>query len=368
MNALGMKGERHPNVPRIEKKEWNNRYLDAKGKLVLKKPIVKRIVTDDEIEKISATCESNSQAKKWLRESNNSITEEEIKEVLNNATQIKRIDSPELNSIVTIDLNEQYRSIAHTVLKCLALFMPEEIKTVNTEIKEFVREKKGDWRSFAVDTKQYMSVQEQIEKTFRVNHNSVEIYFSSTYRMIIGVVKILNNIKRAVIISNNYAGKDKILYIFEDTSLSKLPPEAILCKTLNINFPIIDIQCFANLDEAIQFFRQELFDLCGDKYTRDCITSTLIEEIDQIHCKAMELNQELFEDYKQIIMNFFEKIKEILSKPIDIDGISSFLNREFDTLIKEFEGRKSNDPDFQQLLNSLFFSAVQKIHEVKNIN
>jgi len=222
MNANLFKGERHKQIPIIGKDDPNlDYYLEAGGKPKLKKTLLEKNNQDNGIKILSP---SKKQARNYLNSDElesvwgRKLSEEEQKNYLTQAkSEQEYIDNLEVGK--TINLNHQYRSTAHTALKCFGFFLPQLVTGEDMkEIKEFARYGKGDWRYFAVDVEQFFSIPKEVDwMKLDVHYNSMEIYWCSYLGMVVGVLNILNRVKRAVILSRNYSGNEKYLLMFEDS-------------------------------------------------------------------------------------------------------------------------------------------------------
>lgn len=340
MNANLFKGERHQQIPLIDDPNWD--YKLDRGKPKLKKILIEENNQNNIQKKILFP--SKTQTRKWLNSDETEsvigikLSEKEQKKYLEQAKSEQKYIS--FSKQETINLNYQYRSTAHTVLKCLGFFMPECIKSNEMkEIKEFAAEGKGDWQYFAVDVKQYLSFDDLIAEQLGVYYNSVEIYWCSYLGMVVGVLNILNRIKRAIILSRKYSGTEKYLLVFEDTYSTKEKPNAIF-QQIDFQYPnllTIGVQHFANSDKTTQLFQQEIDELTGYYYPTDSIKANFTENIKNINCKNYKIFDEMIEEYKKAILENLRLIALFLKKDLNVDAIKSELNRKFAELPRNEE-------------------------------
>lgn len=134
MNSWVFKGERHKEVPKIVL--GNEYFLDQGAKLKLKQPLVEDEVLPDGRIKSHLVFNSRSQAKRWIEGDGlatwlgrpPSAEEQEcLKKIIIEAQPDITDAKPQLTS-TQLNLRQQYRSTAHTILKCLGFFLPEWVQ------------------------------------------------------------------------------------------------------------------------------------------------------------------------------------------------------------------------------------------------
>lgn len=292
-----------------------------------------------------------------------------VKKIIREA-QPHTIDTkPQLISC-QLNLREQYRSTAHTILKCLGFFLPEWVQGDLTKpIREFARYDKGDWRNFAVEIEQLFSVAEQATNILHlgVHHNSVEVYWSSSTKMVVGVLTILNRVKRGVIIAQNYSGSDSILYVVEGTGGYKKPPDSLLLSTEltpnQLSVPLLNIQYFSSPNKIYQYFRDELAALMSIDYPIDAITAHLFQEIEKINKRHLNLDQASLEEYLNLYLSFCINLGKISGMSVDISKTrSKLLENGFSTLAHQHAGKRYTELDVQSLLALAFERTIKDFH------
>jgi hypothetical protein len=365
MNAWSFKGKRHKSLPTIELE--GNYFLDAGAKLKLKKPLVEEEIQPDGLIRSNISFNSRGEAKRWLEGSGaeswlgRALSQEErnyLQKIISQA-EFHSKDAQPQGALANLDFREQYRSAAHTILKCLAFFMPDWVCHDQTKsVRQFARYDEGDWRLFAVQAEQHLSLADQSVTLLGlgVNHNSVEIYWCSYLRMVIGVVTILNRVKRSVVIAKDYCGSDKILYIFEDTHGSGKAPRAILTEINLPEFPLpLGIQYFASPTKTYQFFQNELLGLTTTYYPIDSLTSKLLKTIEEVNQKNAEVDEKLLEQYRKAFLEFFINLGKVSGKSIDLDKVLSKMSYHgFATLAHRFTGRNCSDIEFNSSVAKMF--------------
>ncbi|MFB2877549.1 HNH endonuclease [Floridanema aerugineum] len=372
MNAWSFKGKRHPSIPTIGKendfiKLKGNYFLDAGAKLRLKKPLIEEEKQSDGLVRSKISFNSRGEAKRWLLEQ--PLSQEKRNSLEQQIRQAKfRSEDPQpQEASVTLNLREQYRSAAHTILKCLGFFMPDWVCHDQTkQVRQFARYGEGDWLLFAVEVEQHFSLADQAISLLGlgVNHNSVEIYWSSYLRMVIGVVTILNRVKRAVVISKDYVGTDRVLYVFEDTHGSGKPPRAISAEINSQEFsaPTIGIQYFASPSRINEVFRSEILELTATYYPIDALTAKLKEEIEEINQKNLEVSDKICEEYREAFLKFFVNWGKILQISVDKEQLCSKLSDYgFADLAHRFTGRTCNDKEFKLYVAKIFDNILMAL-------
>jgi hypothetical protein len=371
MNSWVFKGERHKQVPIILLE--NEYFLDQGAQLKLKQPLVEDEILLDGRIKSNLTFNSKSQAKRWIEGDGMaawlgrppSTEEQEILKKIIIAAQPEVSDAkPQLASI-QLNLQEQYRSTAHTILKCLGFYLPEWVQGDSTKlIREFARYDQGDWRSFAVATEQLFSISEQAVSILGlgVHHNSVEIYWNSSTKMVVGVLTILNRVKRSVVLAQNYAGADSILCVLEDTNGSKKPPDSVFVELDHTQFslPFLGIQNFVSPNKIYQYFYDELATLMGLSYPVDAITARLIQEIEKKNKKKLKLDVTNLEEYLNLFLVFLIDLGKISGTCVNPDKArSSLFKYGFANIAKQHNGKLFTDSDVESLIAFAFEQTIR---------
>lgn len=374
MNSWMFKGERHKKVPQIVLE--NEYFLDQGAKLKLKQPLVEdKTLLDGRIES-NLTFNSKSQAKSWIEgdgmatwlgKSPSDEERESLRKIIIEAQPDVTDAKPQLIS-TQLNLREQYRSTAHTVLKCLGFFLPEWVQGDSTKpIREFARYDQGDWRSFALETEQLFSISEQAVKNLGlgVHHNSVEIYWSSSTKMVVGVLTILNRIKRSVVIAQDYSGKDAILYVLEGTHGSKKPPDSVFVEFDHNQSPLslLSLQHFASDSKIYQYFHDELAALTRLSYPIDAITARLTQGIEKINKKNLKIDQVNSEEYLNLFLVFLLDLGKIAGTCVDPNKAgSSLLKYGFADIVNWHSGKSYADSDVESLMALAFEQIIKDFH------
>jgi hypothetical protein len=377
MNAWSFKGQRHKSVPIIELD--GDYVLEAGAKLRIKpeKPLFEEKNLPNGQIRTKISFNSKGEAKRWLNNGaaeswlGRSLTPEEreyLLRLIQESEPQRREPEPQPAS-TTLDLRNQYRSSAHTILKCLGFFLPDWVCSPLTQpIRQFARYDEGDWRLFAVEPEQFFSLGEEITNLLGlgVYHNSVEIYWSSSLRMIVGILTLLNRVKRAVIISDKYTGSDKILYVFEDTNNSKKPPRAILAEIDSEQFcqQLLNIQYFASPTKMYEYFQNDLVGLTTIYYPIDAITNSFRKSFEEVNKHHTTIEDSTIEQYQTLFLEFFIKLGKISQVPVDSVKIDSKLQEYgFSILRLKFKGRNITDPEVESMIVQAFNSVLSDLKE-----
>ncbi|BAZ34041.1 hypothetical protein NIES4074_65550 (plasmid) [Cylindrospermum sp. NIES-4074] len=375
MNAWSFKGKRHKSIPIIELE--GKYFLDAGAKLKLKKPLVKEEIQPDGRIILKISFNSRGEAKRWLEGSGaeswleRPLKQEErdyLRKIIREA-KFQSEDAQPQDGLANLDLRDQYRSAAHTILKCLGFFMPDWIYHEKTkQVRQFARYNESDWRLFAVQAEQHLSLADQAVTLLGlgVKHNSVEIYWCSYLRMVIGVVTILDRVKRSVVIAKDYSGPDKILYIFEETNGSGKPPRAISVEINSQKFflPIIGIQYFASPTKTYQFFQNEILWLTTTCYPTDSLTAKLLKTIEEVNQTGVEVDENLLEKYREAFLEFFTNLSKVSEQSIDLDKLlSKMSDHGFATLAQRFTGRNCSDIEFKLSISKIFENLLNEFSQ-----
>lgn len=371
MNSWVFKGERHKEVPKIFLD--NEYFLDQGAKLVLKQPLVEDEILADGTIQSNLTFNSRGQATRWIEGDgmanwlgrSPSVEEQDnLKRIIRQVQPATTDAQPQL-TLVQLNLREQYRSTAHTLLKCLGFFLPEWVQGDLTKpIREFARYDQGDWRSFAVQAEQLFSIAEQATEILGlgVHHNSVEIYWSSSTKLVVGVLTILNRVKRAVVIAQNYSGSDRILYVVESTNGSKKPPDSVFTE-FDQNYsplPLLAVQYFTSPNTIKQYFHAETSALMGISYPIDAITARLVQQIEKKNKENLKLDQTNLEEYLSLFLDFFVDLGKITGNPVDTQKVrSSLLRHGFAAMPNRHTGKLYTDTDVESLMAFVFKRSTE---------
>jgi hypothetical protein len=375
MNAYSFKGKRLKAIPPIQLE--GNYFLDAGGKPKLKKPLVQKETQADGLIRANISFNSPEEGKKWVKGSGAESAEslfgrplkqeekdELLKRIREASYQSEYLQAQDASA--NLDLRSQYRSAAHTVLKCLGFFLPEWVCDDQTkQVRHFARYNESDWLLFAVDPEQHLSLADEVVRLLGlgVKHNSVEIYWCSYLRMVIGVVTILNRVKRSVVIAKDYSGPDKILYVFEDTHSSGQPPRAISVEMNSEKFslPIIGIQYFASPTRIDHFFQNDFLSFVNTYYPIDCLINELITTIKEVNKTSVEVDGNLLDKYREAFIDFFTNLSKVSKQTIDLDKLlAKMSDYGFATLADKFIGKNCNDIDFNSSISKIFESLMNE--------
>lgn len=369
MNAWSFKGKRHQSIPIISRLEGNY-LIEAGAKLRLKEPLIETETQPNGQIKSEISFNSRGEAKHWLKDPGaesyfgRALSQEERDEIIRQA-KFQSEDAQPQKALANLDLREQYRSAAHTILKCLAFFIPDLVCHEQTkEVREFARYDRGDWSLFAVEVEQKFSLADQVVSLLGlgVHHNSVEIYWCSHLRMVIGVVTILNRVKRAVVIAKDYSGPDRILYVFEDTHGSGKPPHAISAiNLLDFSWRIIKVKYFASETRIDRVFGNELLGLTTIYYPIDALTAKLEKTIQDVNQISGEVDEKMIQKYREAFLDLFTNLGKVLGKSIDLDEVlSKMSDYGFETLTNRFTGINCRDKEFESSVAEIFENLLNE--------
>ncbi|MEG3937364.1 hypothetical protein QT995_04230 [Microcoleus sp. S36b_A3] len=367
MNAWSFKGKRHQSIPIISRLEGNY-LIEAGAKLRLKEPLIEKETQPNGQITSKISFNSRGEAKRWLKGDAESylgiaLSQEEQDEIIRQAKSRSEDAQPQKAS-ANLNLQEQYRSATHTILKCLAFFIPDLAYHEQTkQVREFARYARGDWQLFAVEAEQHLSLADIPVSLLGVHHNSVEIYWCSYLRMVIGVVTILDRVKRAVVIAKDYSGPDRVLYVFEDTHGSGKPPRAFQAEINSQDFsmPIIGIQYFASPTRINHVFQSELLGLTTIYYPIDALTAKLMKTIEDVNQISVQVDEKIVEKYREAVLDFFTNLGKVLGKSIDLDKVlSKMSDYGFETLTHRFAGRNCCDMEFESSVDQIFQNLLNQ--------
>lgn len=233
MNAARIYGQRQRSVPEIV--GANGITLAAGAQPHATQPTLEVQPVGESQHRIQLQVRSRGEARRLLLDGQlaallgRDLSDEERRTMLSLVSTAPRVqEQVGLQVRVAIDLHANYRSTTHTLLKCLGMFAPAIATSGELEsARRFARNGQGNWRDFAIRVQQHVSPVQQYAGQLGW-FNSVEIYFSRKEQCIIGVVTVLRNLKRAVVLGP-YTGPDRLMFAFERVGQSQI-------RTLNLAF------------------------------------------------------------------------------------------------------------------------------------
>lgn len=222
MNAWQIKGERQKEIPVIS---TDSNYTIEKGAKPVKISEISLEQQADGGVRVRGNVQSKSEARRLVLERKSEI-EASIGRPLNDDdmnhiyAQIResRTEEEQVGKLVvsaSLDFQAEYRSVAHTLIKCITLYNPDTSTSDDFQaVRAFARYDEGDWSTFAIDAEPIVTCSEGIDPN-EARYNSAEIFYSAWLGKIIGVVTILGRVKRWIVLSHSYKGPDEILFVME---------------------------------------------------------------------------------------------------------------------------------------------------------
>lgn len=360
MNTWAFKGERHKEVPKIETK--GDYIIEAYNKPKLKIPQFKEEAQPDGSFIMNFSFNSKKEARRWLLDDNKleaylgyPPTEDEqqkVRQAIQEAKPQSRDVEPQKLPTKTLNLKAQYRSAAHTLLKCLGLYAPKWVHDSRTsQVREFARYDKGSWWKFAVEVnlvEKQISLANQALDKLGVQCNAAEIYWCRSLEKIIGVVTILGRVKRSVLIAEDYNGPDAILTVIEDTYGSKKPPQPRFVQ-FNSEIPSLPLLEILSSPPPWEFFTQELSTLITHL---DGLTAFLWDSIEKIARETPDITTTVLQKYEELFMDFALKLEKVFGVSVKPAEVSSKLaTYGFSDLIQHHIGKScKDDPDVRLIL------------------
>jgi hypothetical protein len=364
MNALGIRGERHPEIPEI----LGDGGLKLKRGAVLAKERSELEVSQPEVGvfKISLEASSKTEARKILLDGD---LEKELGKPLSAETREKvmkaiRDSRPRPGKISEIKLSlamnfqDEYRSIAHTLLKCLGMYEPTFLTDPASEqIRRFARYGDGRWEDFALNVRQNVSPVAMFSRELG-NFNGVEIYFSKGAGKIIGVVTILGRLKRAVVLGR-YSGNDGLMLVLERLGSNQLKGFQIV---FPLNFPavpLIEIESFPpTQNDLIQQFGR----IAAQAVSWDATEADLWGKIEKVFNSTPVLNEETIGAFGQVLTESCVRIGRILKSARTETEIREVLEKNLSQL-RNHCGEPTASPAVQQYVANAFIESVQAMDE-----
>ncbi|MEC4895619.1 MAG: HNH endonuclease [Oscillatoria sp. PMC 1051.18] len=361
MNAAMFKGERHKEIPKIELE--GDYFFEAGGKLKLKKPRVEKRSQPNGTETILYSFNSKSEASRYYNDLG--LAKEEIRQLISEAKPEKEDPGLQLAG-VTIEPKKQYRSAAHTILKCLRYHLPDKVShSLTNSVRDFARYDKENYERFAVLVQQKRSFAEELARIWQpgIYCNSVEIYFCSSLNKIIGVVTLLGFTQRSVILAEEYSGEDAILAVVEDTNQSKKPPKAILVK-IPKNYPIELLITISPYKPSKEYFDNEGKMMGKFLYPTTVLIHQLDKNIEAISKKRTLLNLQNIYEYEESFLEFFLGLAKVVGVSLSKEKINKKVSSYgFAELKRNYLGKNIEDIEVQKIISRVFEQILEEIKQ-----
>ncbi|MBD2536459.1 hypothetical protein H6G97_47155 [Nostoc flagelliforme FACHB-838] len=372
MNSWGIKGERHKQIPEIVTDGEYNIRAYAKPKLKTENCSVK--ASSDGSLEFNFSCSSKEEVYKWLNSDKpetdlgRTLTAEErqwIKQRIQEA-KLEKINVEPQPLFINLNLSKQYRSVAHTLLKCLGLYDPDLVRgDMTRKVREFIRYEQGNWEEFAVTVNQLIpSVKDRLSQKLGVNYNSVEIYWCCSLEKIIGVLTLLGRIQRAVILAENCKVPNAILAVVEDTYLTRQIPKSFF---LELEQQIADIPLIEILfsPPKIEFFRKEISHIASVSLPFEGLNAFLAESIYKIGEQTQELTLKSLQEYEKLFLDFVSNLEKLFGISVEPKVVSSQLAvNGFSDLVQYHIGK--NFKEHPEVQDTLLTACTKTWEELTN--
>lgn len=350
MNAHAFKGERHRKVPEIVTLGEYDIGAYAKPKPKTQQGKIK--ASSDGSLKISLPFSTKSQAYRWLdsdkpeADLERSLTEDErqdIRQAIADSKFQKINVGPQKLPLNHLNLRQQYRSAAHTLLKCLGFYRPDWVcNDITREVREFARDGKGSWQKFAIMVKQHASCADNAAYKLGVRYNAAEIYWCHSLEKVIGVVTLLGRVKRAVILAEDYPGPDAILSVIEDTYGSSKQPQSWFTE-FNSAMPAVSLVEILYSPPPIEFFKQEFFRLAASS-PFEGLTASLLNDIKKITEQTPEITEATLQKYENLFLEYALNLEMAYGISVKSAEVSSKLAEHgFSDLARHHVGKSCKD-------------------------
>lgn len=367
MNAWGTKGQRHSTVPKIDLE--GDYELESGTKPILEEPKMEVAQGDDGSLNISLLANSKSEARRELLDRGRieevlgrELTDSETDQILSAVSQAWQEEARPGKVTVPIELNlqEEYRSAAHTILKCIGLYDHEFVRSDDIEdIRKFARYGEGNWEDFAVDINELVSPsQSAIGGRFGSLFNCVDIYYSRVENIIVGVLHIMSRSDRAVCVLEDYNGPDATLTVMENT-LAGGRLKSLWGEVKESHPPIPFFQVLQK-PPSKETLAMQFADLVQQSFTTDALSAKLLDSISEIESNFDEINDESINEY----LTTFVNATIMYSRLIDLDKSKSgirnmFYDSGFGNLESEHKGEDIDDENVIDLLSE----SLEKVWE-----
>jgi hypothetical protein len=239
MNAWNFKGRRQKAVPSIP--VGNGYMLTPGAKPELLEPLIEVERTEHE-ESFQLVVHSKREARRLVipggeleQRLGRKLTEEQRDEIYDSIRRMSSEGQPigRVTGRMSLDLQAQYRSAAHTALKGLAMYAPLLVAGEWTAaVRRFARHGTGNWTDFARTVEPRVALSVEVASQHGVKFNALDVYWCREERMIVAVITILGRIKRGVLLCENVEVPDAGFCVFEAVDEAG-PPSAFFWEMSN---------------------------------------------------------------------------------------------------------------------------------------
>ena len=364
MNAWGFKGDRHKEVPIIPLP--NGYELGPFASPRLATPKLTATAQPDGSHAIRVVTNSKGEARRFLLDkpsielaTGKALTPEQKQDLLRQISGANKTkEEPQPVALhPELRIKDEYRSAAHTVLKCAALYDPNLVMSPHTEsIRQFARYGEGAVSTFAVNTQANLTPFVQIMEAFGVLQNTALVYWSKTEGKVLGVYHLLGRVTRSVIIADNYTGPEAFLCVYESVRGSSemkaiyaelesdLPPT-----------PLITITLPAPSEATISIALQKLVDDC----MVDSIHARLLDAFDR-QLTGTPLSTEQIDQVRTLLATALTELARASNKQLSLESALGRLDaaKAAKSTLSNLLGSVSNSGEVQTAIAKWFKDAA----------
>jgi hypothetical protein len=364
MNALVIHGERQSKVPEI--KGTDNLKLGPGASPKIAEPTLE-VKPAEKGYAVHVVANTKGEARRLVldgdleAELQRPLTTEEREQLLRaiQGSQKVRTVGASMGVEFTTDVKQEYRSAAHTLLKCLGMFEPEFVTDASSEpIRKFARDDQGEWTDFAVSARQNISPVAIFARDLG-NFNAVEIYFSKSEAKVIGVVTILGRIKRAVSLSG-YEGPDRLITVFERVCSNQLKAFELMIDPAMPPVPMVEVDPKPLTIEGIV---HDSLRVISNAVSWDAISTKLFGELERTVRRHPVLNAEAIAEIRGVLMDVCSAISVMYRAPIDESEISRLLDERGVAQINSMVGNPSVASELQLAVARALMETIDEIRE-----
>lgn len=350
MNAWSFKGERHNKIPEIRLEDYT---LMPGAKPKMKEPKLDAVPMEDQSFKIHLTAKSKTEARKLLLDGElerligRPLTEEQRTAILEGIQSASKQEKEIGPQAIPLEINPQkeYRSVAHILLKSLALVQPGFLQSnLALSIRNFARYNKGNWKEFAVDVHQNILSREEAERVLGVQFNLAEIYFSGADGIIVGVLTILGRIVKSVIIGHGYKGPDKLIAIYEDSIGSGIIRGVSF--EMKEKCPLFSIAGQISEEQLVK----DAQDIVNRSITQDAVLAELKNGLSRVFKKYTKVTCTCVDECEELLCQLVKNVGRVQNREINEAEIKTSLKEGLDYLVIDYIGKECSNPSVQGLL------------------
>ncbi|MFT3686358.1 MAG: hypothetical protein QM783_15800 [Phycisphaerales bacterium] len=347
MNAWGFRGNRQSGVPELKTDAGYLLSAFARPRRDAGPEVAVTNLDDGKVA-ISAVRASKSELRRLLLDNKTiddaigrALSDEEREHIRKGIREAVPMEQslPAVPVSILLKPQHEYRSAAHTILKCAALFSPSLVTDACTNaIRRFARYDQGKWSDFAIEPEVHLDFHRVFSRAFGVHFNAVQICWCKALRKVVGSLWVLGRIKRSVVLASDCDTVDAALFVFEPTSgdraLQALYGE--IDPALS-SVPLVTIP--ASLPTA-----QSLLKDLAESYSSDAVLGSLLHEWSKLFKAGEVVTAAVIAAIKPVVAEHVCALLKALTIEPKLAEVEAAVEKHAANWQRQLVGKQGDDP------------------------